>query len=157
MMKDPLAHLHDIEGLDVLGWWPLAPGWWMVIILSSSALFLLSFWFYRKRVFEGSWRHAISCQLSEMEHTLEESTAQATVADLSELIRRIAMHQYSRSECAGLEGSAWLLWLTHHDPKRLDWAKKGKWLIEAPYAPSGLSIPLEDIRIVIKAIRRWVK
>ena len=67
---DPLAELHDIEGLDPIGWWPPAIGWWVVaaavLLIIAGIVVILR----RKRAFERSWRNNALKILSEMEfHT----------------------------------------------------------------------------------------
>lgn len=156
-MNDPLAQLHDIEGLDPIHWWPLAPGWWVVIVITITSLLGLFILSSRKRAYKRSWKHNTLSQLSELEQNLTEENTRLTLIDLSGLIRRIAIHQYSRVECAGLEGKSWLVWLANHDPSQFDWETKGKCLFEATYGPSNLAIPLEDVLAIIKAIKGWVK
>ena len=156
-MMDSLAQLHDIEGLDAISWWPFAPGWWAILIVSISILLVVFIACYRKHMFKQSWQYSVLRQLSVIENTLLKTNAQGTAIELSELIRRIAMHHSSRIDCAGLEGKAWLTWLTQHDPHQFDWETKGQWLIEAPYAPFKTPLPLENIHDFIKAIRGWVK
>ena len=149
-----LSQLYDIEGLDTIGWWPLATGWWIVLaipVLFTVVAFII---YWRKRSFERSWRNSTLKTLSRMEQNIP---AEGTTTQLSELIRRIAIHQYSRKVCAGLEGKAWLLWLTEYDPEKFNWEQKAAWLVNAPYAPPGTSIPKPAIKQAIQAIRRWVK
>ncbi|OJW50254.1 MAG: hypothetical protein BGO67_02705 [Alphaproteobacteria bacterium 41-28] len=156
-MNDPLSELYDIEGIDAISWWPLAFGWLLVVVISTIVVLFIFIYYYKRRLFKQSWQYGILNQLSVMQRNLNEENAQASVTELSELIRRIGMHQYSRPECAGLEGKTWLEWLRQHDPNQFDWEAKGKWLIEAPYAPNYRSIPKEDILNFIKAIRAWVR
>lgn len=156
-MNDPLKKLYDIEGLDPISCWPLGPGWWLLLILIIIFVIGLFILYFKKQTLKRSWQYLILNQLSDFEKNLCEENAQATVVQLSELLRRIAMHQYSRVECAGLEGKVWLSWLKKHDPKQFDWETKGKILVEAPYSPSSLTVSLEEVLDFIKAIRRWVK
>ncbi|MBX9621124.1 MAG: DUF4381 domain-containing protein [Alphaproteobacteria bacterium] len=156
-MNDALKQLYDIEGLDPISWWPLGQGWWLLIILIVMFVIGLSILYFKRQALKRSWQHVILNQLSDFEKNLCEENAQATVAQLSELLRRIAMHQYSRVECAGLEGKVWLSWLKRHDPQQFDWETKGKILVEAPYSPSPIAVSLEEVLDFIKAIRRWVK
>ncbi len=156
-MNDFLSQLYDIEGLDSISWWPLAPGWWVLISIFALILIGVGVYYYQRRKFRQSWQWRILSQLSFMEKNLKEENSHSTLCELSELIRRITMHQYSRTKCAGLEGRTWLLWLKEHDPYQFDWEHKGKFLIEAPYAPAPLPVSLEEILNIIKAIRGWVK
>jgi len=156
-MNNLLDQLYDIEGIDPINWWPLAPGWWILILFLTLSLLGLVIYYYQRCAFKNSWQYRILNQLSHMEQNFKEEETQPTLIELSELIRRIAMHQYSRLECAGLEGESWLHWLKNHDPHQFDWKEKGKCLIEAPYAPSYKGISDEDVLGLIKAIRKWVK
>ena len=156
-MNDLLAQLHNIEGLDPIHWWPLAPGWWVLMGLTILALLGFLLLYFKQRSFKRSWQHTILSQLSALEQNLSESSTQETLIELSGLLRRIAVQKYSRVECAGLEGKTWLAWLTNHDPSQFDWDTKGACLIEAPYTPSTLVIPLEEVLEIIKAIKGWVK
>ena len=41
--------LRDLHLPDAIGWWPLAPGWWIVIaVLAITALALLRKWLQRR-------------------------------------------------------------------------------------------------------------
>jgi len=44
---DPLAGLHDIHMPEAIGWWPPAPGWWLLlglVFISIAALFFYRRW-----------------------------------------------------------------------------------------------------------------
>ncbi len=153
-VTDPLAEMYDIEGLDAISWWPPAVGWWIVSILVLFLTAIIVVFYRRKKSFERSWCSNTLKILSEMENN---TSKQDTVATLSELIRRIAVHQYSRKTCAGLEGKKWIQWLKQHDPEHFDWETEAAWLIEAPYAPPGTSTIESEIKTAIQAIRKWVK
>lgn len=38
MQADPLAQLRDIQLPEAISWWPLAPGWWILIMFAASFL-----------------------------------------------------------------------------------------------------------------------
>lgn len=155
--EDPLAQLYDIEGLDAINWWPLAFGWWVIVILILLALITLAILYWRKRRFERSWRYMALKQLTEITQL---QSVQLQAIKLSELVRRIAIHQYSRKECASLTGRQWLNWLNTHDPAKFDWENQAIWLISAPYAPpSQIQSAISEVHIeaVVQAIKRWIK
>src|SRR3990167_8195638 len=156
-MNNPFSELYDIEGLDAISWWPLGLGWWIVLGLCVLMIVAISLYLYRKRVLKRKWQYGILNQMSIMERTLSSENSQVVLIELSQLIRRIAIHTFSRSECAGLEGTQWLAWLKANDPDQFDWELKGSPLVEVPYAPSYEGIPLEDIVSLIQAARRWIK
>ncbi|CAF3764517.1 unnamed protein product [Rotaria magnacalcarata] len=59
------------------------------------------------------------------------------------------MHKYSRAECAGLEGNAWLKWLTQKDETNFNWEQYGQILTTAVYAPLGKE------KILIPELINW--
>ena len=152
---DLLRQLADIRGLRPVSWWPLAPGWWALLALLLLVGGIAIAFILRRRAWHRSWQGAAARQLTKLEAQLTAETAQATAADLSLLLRRIAIRRFARSECAGLEGQRWLRWLKNHDPRDFDWPTAGKGLIEAPYAPSTDIQPLA-LRELLHAARRWV-
>ena len=50
MENDPLAQLRDIHLPEPILWWPLAPGWWVLIVLCLA----FAIWFISKAV--QRWR-----------------------------------------------------------------------------------------------------
>jgi len=151
---NPLARLYDITGLDYIAWWPLAPGWW---VLLASALILAGVAYWRRRAYQRSWKGDASRAFTALDSRLADHDAQEIAAALSVLLRRVAMQCFSRAECAGLQGWDWLRWLTAKDPGGFDWTNHGSLLIEAPYAPPGRNVSPEVVRTLIKAAKRWVR
>lgn len=159
-----LDQLQDIEGLDLITPWPLAPGWWiagfLLFIIMTALIFLGIYWWKYKR----SWRSDTFDKLSRLEKNLSEENVRETIIVLSEYIRRIVVRRFSRKECAGLVGKAWLKWLATHDPIQFDWEKKGTLLIQIPYSPIQENRDQTDssenmlvVKDIIQAIRAWVR
>lgn len=156
-MNPIMEKLHDIEGVDPTGWWPLGVGWWVIIGMSFCLTLFVILYLLRRGAFRRSWKNDALIQLEDLETGVTEQTMQQSVILLSEYLRRIAVYRYSRSECAGLTGDAWLKWLTINDPKNYDWKVKGRPLIEAAYAPKFTSITVAEMQELIKAAKRWVR
>lgn len=155
-MNDLLNKLHDIEGLDSISIWPLALGWWVLIGLGIFLISLLAWLVSRRITFKRSWKNDTFQKLTVLENNLSEATSSKTVVLLSEYLRRICLKRFSRKECAGLTGNAWLKWLSEHDPHQFDWEKRGLLLIEMPYAPDKHIIPVDHVKELITATRNWV-
>lgn len=153
-MNPELAGLRDIQGLDSIPWWPLAPGWWIlllaVLILGYGLRSLWRWWTF-------DWRAQARLELSQLKRQLRTGDLKRTASALSELLRRIAIARSSRQQCAGLTGLAWLKWLTAHDPKGFDWEHHGRLLMELPYAPSRGSAQAEKLALLISATAVWVE
>lgn len=153
-----LRQMRDIQGLDSIGYWPLAPGWWLLLILLVLALMLV-LWLW-PRLMGGQprapWRGDAARRLRQLRQRLDGDDPRQLAADLSELLRRIAMARCGRDGCAGLHGDAWLAWLRQHDPKGFDWPNRGRLLLELPYAPSGTA-HASDLAPLIQAAQAWVR
>ncbi len=135
----PLRDIHDTLGNP---WWPLAPGWWLLLALVVGIVALI--WHYRRArlilpaiplLHLGDWRWDARRELQRLRRTPRQTSLKDRLAELSELLKRIAMARHGRAACAGLHGQAWLDWLSAHDPDGFDWRQQGQLLIRAPYAP----------------------
>lgn len=133
-MKQAAAALRDIRGLDPAPWWPPPFAGWLLLAAILLALAVMAFG-YRRRRAERRWRQAVAGRLRQLRLGLEGMAAQEAAGELSELLRRIAIAYGGRRACAGLVGEAWLAWLERHDPGRFPWRRRGRWLLELPYAP----------------------
>jgi hypothetical protein len=148
-----LAQLNDIRDLDPVSWWPLAPGWWVLIVLALLAAAAV---YWRHWTYQRSWQGQTNRAFVALDRQLSGGNAQQIAGALSVLLRRVAMQSFSRTECAGLEGADWLRWLTSKDPGGFDWVARGSLLIEAPYAPPGRTYSPQSVKILIDAAKRWV-
>ena len=46
-MNDDALPLRDLQLPETVGWWPLAPGWWVLITLFVAGFAYLSWRWYR--------------------------------------------------------------------------------------------------------------
>lgn len=103
--------LRDLHVPDPVGWWPLAPGWWLLIALVLGALGYLLY-----RQFD-SWRRNAArrialAELARLRRAYEQGAdVLALSKGLSELLRRSMLAYAPRDEVAGLTGERWLQWL----------------------------------------------
>ena len=103
--------LRDLHLPADIGWWPLAPGWWLLIALALVGLFLLMRRAWRRYRRSAHRRIALRA-LKRLRAQYEEGADAVTLAvELSELLRRAMLAYAPRNEVAGLTGEAWLRWL----------------------------------------------
>ena len=152
-----LDRLRDIDGLDSVDWWPLAPGWWVIIILLIAYIIVRFVFFLRRRAWMRSWQGKAFCELEQMQKNLNEDNAQQMAIKLSQLIRRIAMHKYSRLECGSLVGKDWLEWLTMRDGNKFNWVKNGTLLTEEVFADSAKTLSISKLNSLINATKNWAR
>jgi hypothetical protein len=129
--------LRDIHLPGPIGWWPPAPGWWLVAALVLVGLALYGIHYYRARHKRAALR-AMTRVRSALEQGAEPV---ACMQFLSTILRRFAMTSVARTrsatfeaDVAGLIGERWLAFLDGR------WARTGfstglgRQLLAAPYA-----------------------
>jgi Domain of unknown function (DUF4381) len=150
--------IRDIHSLDPVGLWPVAPGWWLVLagaLLGGWLLYLALRFVSRYPFF--TWHSSARRQLIRLRQRSATEPAATVAAELSELLRRIAIARCGREACAGLAGVAWLDWLSANDPAGFDWRKAGKPLLVLPYAPAGTAGDADTLRTLIEAAIPWAR
>lgn len=148
-----MEDLIDIEGLDSISAWPLAFGWWFVIIASIITICTISFLLWRRFKYRRSWQYKIYTRLENLQHS--ELTPKDALQNLSVELRKIAIMVGGRNNCASLYGTNWLDWLERHDPKNFSWTTNGLPLINLQYMPEA-AIGSDKVKELIMAAQGWV-
>ncbi|MEZ5543426.1 MAG: DUF4381 domain-containing protein [Pseudomonadota bacterium] len=157
MLNSGTAVLRDIHDLDAIPWWPLAPGWWLLIGLLALLLATagLRYWL-RYSGFMPGWRGDARRQLRALQKSLRREEPRDVAGRLSTLLRRIAMARVGRRQAAGLSGDRWLSWLEEHDSTGFNWTRRGRILLHAPYMPPARAVERKEVARLVSAARRWV-
>ena len=146
----PLRGLHLPEPV---GWWPLAPGWWVLLAMVAIGCgFLVRAWL-RRRAHSAARRKALR-QLEESRSAYAYHGNPVVLgAEVSELLRRTMLAYAPRSEVAGLTGDAWLAWLDRDldQPRFREGA--GRSLLELPYRNPETPAADVDIDAMLAAVR----
>ena len=159
-MNEKTLDLRDIHLPDAISWWPLAPGWW--ILLASAIAIILVFIIAIKVYRSRRLKRDIHTELEGIKNTFQQTQNKSQLAkSLSILLRRTSISYYpeTRSNSAGLTGERWLNWLdeTTHSPQE---DKKfqsdiGKTLITAPYLPDNTDLDF-DAQALIDLSQHWL-
>ena len=143
--------LKDLHLPDPINWFPPAIGWWLVIVL-IPVLIGLSYWFYRHLTRQTALKSAKI--LLKTIKTSPMDNAQK-LAELSALLRRVAMSIAPRAETAGLTGQAWLAFLDSSLIGSPFTKGAGQCLASAPYRPSAPSE--HEISQLTSLCEDWLK
>ena len=128
-------------------WWPLAPGWWVVMALALVLLFVASWHFLSARRKNAYRRYA----LVELETIRDHPRA------LPALLKRVALTAYPRSEVAALSGERWIAFLNREAPGCFD-ASTGTLLISLAYRErQGGAEAEQDVGRLIDSVRHWIQ
>lgn len=137
--------LRDIHLPETVSWWPLAPGWWILLFalfLAVIAGFLLYRYFRRRR--RSPLRHAHAALDDIRAHYADEPDESRLIRELSALLRRTAISVYDRHDVASLTGIAWLQFLDTPMQDKPFSEGRGQVLSTGPYQ-SRADIESEDL------------
>lgn len=109
--QDPLANLHPLRLPEAIGWWPPAPGWWLVllavIVLVAVAIYLLY-----KRHRSNAYRRIALLQLKTLHaQYLLQQDAGRYLGQLNSLLKSVALLAYPRHLVAAQHGESWRAFL----------------------------------------------
>ena len=147
--------LRDLHLPDAISWWPLAPGWWMLLglLIVLGLVVWLLMRFYRKR----RLRRAAFAELKGIQAIYRDTNDSLEfVRRISVLLRRVALSFRSRKQVAGLSGEEWLEFLDQgvagSEQHGGFTAGVGRVLIEAPYNPRAEV----DVEGVSRLAKEWL-
>lgn len=145
--------IRDLHLPEAIGWWPLAPGWWIVIGLLVFALLVAM----RKVLIAHRRSAARRFALRQLQEYTRAYTQHGNAielgAQLSELVRRTMLAYAPRKEVAGLTGDEWLAWLDADFDGPLFSQGDGRPLVEWPYRSPGFQADRSDVGAFVDAVR----
>lgn len=146
--------LIDIHLPKDAGLWPLAPGWWVLLL----AMIAFSIWLIvllRKKAKLRKYQQMIFSKLSNLEKNLKNKPSNETIGEINILLRRLAIAYFPRSEIASLTGADWLNFLDKSGSTKNFSRGAGRILIDAPYQlEETTNLNLAEFTPLI---RSWVK
>lgn len=116
--EDPLSLLADIHLPPEIGLWPLAPGWWVLVVLLLAGGFWLSLVLLRKwqqqRRLNAALKALQDCftsyqtALQQSPETEIDTLKSLLVNDVNQVLRRVALIRFPGQAVAGLSGESWV-------------------------------------------------
>jgi hypothetical protein len=140
---DPLSQLADIRLPQEVGLWPLAPGWWVLIVL-ALALMVLAIILLRKSLFRQRVRGfalnelALCLQRRQQAETKGLDMNEANldyINNVNAVLRRVALAHHPHERVASLNGEAWLAFLREHGDASLLDERNARALAHGRFAP----------------------
>ena len=122
--------LRDIRPPAEPAFWPPAPGWWVLLALLAASLVAAGARAWRAHRVRAR-RRRILAALDGISHQVQ---GPALAAEVSALLKRVALARFPRGEVAPLTGPAWLAFLDRHGGAGRFTAGPGRVLAEGPYA-----------------------
>jgi hypothetical protein len=116
--QDPLAALHPLRSPELIGWWPLAPGWWVLIALVILAACALGFFIYR-RYRANAYRRQALLQLQALHKQWEtDADVSGYLGALNALLKSVALRAFPGRNVASLSGQPWVDFLSETLPPK---------------------------------------
>lgn len=141
--------LRDIHAPPVPELWPPAPGWWVLVAVVLVALGFALWRLYRRF---GAVRRRRRI-LGELQNLKGRSKGADLVAEVSALLKRVALARYPRTDVASLTGQGWLDFLDRSGGAGRFAEGPGKVLAEGPYAPA----PAFDAEALLALAADWIR
>jgi len=155
-MNPALEQLRDIHLTDPPGLWPLALGWWCVII-ATLLLIAIGIWLWARGREQRRFRHAVRDELSGIEAAWQTHADPARLAtELAELLRR-TVRQIEPTAVA-LTGQAWLQTLNRLGNTDAFTRSLGQLFVQQVYAPNAAIANSETIDGdgLLQLVKEWL-
>ena len=156
--QDPLAALNPLREPALIGWWPLAPGWWVLIVLLLVAIPVLCYYLH-KRHKSNTYRRLALLQLKEINTELEardpdSAREHIALTATNALLKAVALRVFPRHDIAALSGTAWLDFLNGTAGSNADEARFPTEFANAAYQRHNLDLDMQQISA---AAEHWIK
>lgn len=157
MLKpDALAQLRDIHLPTPISWWPLALGWYALLAILLSVSIGLIYLSHKRRLHAQAKNQALKLlDIYKANHEKEPNT-QLMSARISELLRRVALVYYPRSDVASLNGKDWIVFL-NKTGKGIDFNPVASMLLESPFKPSPKGKESLNLKPLMSRAEQWIK
>ncbi|MCR8913837.1 DUF4381 domain-containing protein [Marinobacter panjinensis] len=114
MEQDPLSQLRDIHLPQPGGFWPPAPGWWVLFAI-ALALAVLAFVLVRRKQRRNRWLGVAKRELLRLEQSA--AADNDWFAALNRLLKQSARMRYPERAPESLSGEPWIRFLLETSPK----------------------------------------
>lgn len=108
--QDVLAQLQDIHTPESIGLWPLAWGWWFIIVV-----FVLMIGWTIHHLLKINKRNKAKKQALTLLEELDLTTPSAAL-DINSILKRVCLAYFAREDIANLTGENWHQWLNKANP-----------------------------------------
>ena len=146
-----LDNLHDIIVPEAIGFFPPAPGWYVVALLLLALLFHFSIGFYKRHKKSLYRREAIE-ELGSYEAQGEDKEK---TLHLLTLAKRVAIAAYGREEIAKLSGESWWDFMEKHSKAII--SKELRVSVNSLLYDKSYAYNTADYKEIEKFVQSWVK
>lgn len=150
--EDALAQLRDIHLPEQIGWWPLASGWYVLMMFAVLSVIALVYYFYKKHLNSLPKKKALELLKTYALQYEKDRNTQLASARISELLRRVALVYYPRTQVASIHGDGWIDFL-NQTGKDVDFTPVKSMLLDSPFKTS----ETVNLKPLINRAEQWIK
>ncbi len=132
--------------------WPPAPGWWALAVIAIILLFWTISRLRRLRR-RNKLQKEILASLNELQRQYSDEQIPHFLAEVSILLRRVALMKFPRQQVAALTGKEWLSFLDQHGGDGQYSNGVGSVLAAGPYTRHSEV----DQNALLSLTRKWIK
>lgn len=149
---DPLAQLKDIHLPEPISWWPLAIGWYGLMVLIFLLIFAIAYLMHKRHINALAKNKALELLKTYKEQYQKDNNAQLTSARISELLRRVALVYYPRAQVASIHGEDWVEFL-NQTSKGVNFKPVKEMLLDSPFKTAETI----NLKPLITRAELWIK
>jgi uncharacterized protein DUF4381/uncharacterized protein DUF58 len=151
-----LDRLHDLVVPPAVSWWPVAPGWYVVVALVLT-LGLAFAWRAWVRWRAAAYRRAALAELADLEaRAADDGQREAVLRQVPPLLKRTALAAFPREAVAPLSGSAWLGFLDRTGGTDAFTRGRGQVLGALAYDPRAARMDAAAAGELFRVVRTWI-
>lgn len=149
MNPEILEQLKDIHQSAPVGWWPLAWGWW-VLLICLAILLVASVYVIRQHYLRRIAKNQSLKALSQIQAQAPDWAVQVHL-----ILRRVCLSYFPTEHVAKLHGDAWLDFLLAQLPAKraTQLAPTLKQLIMSQYQPTTTPLNFDDVS---QCVKQWI-
>ena len=150
---NPLDQLKDIHLPEAVGFWPPAPGWWLLglLLITLLAAGILFYKHHQKSAYRRTAVQQVKTLFNDYQqpHQSHEITAQ-----LNRLLKAVALHSYSTEQVSRLTETQWLDFLDTSANMQTFSQGPGQILASAPYDKNS---QIADAAALKQCCLKWIR
>ena len=104
MQNNVLSQLKDIQTPEPVTWWPLAWGWWLIIVLTLVAIYGVIQLLIKRIENNKAKKQAIKM----LKHIQNEPHPHKTVIAINDILKRVMLVYITRENIASMNSKQWL-------------------------------------------------
>ncbi len=146
---NPLDQMKDIHLPPEVSFWPIAYGWWLLLVAVVLTIFFTARWIITNRQINKARRQALT-ELSQL--TADEDWPH----QLNALLKRTALSYFDNAQVASLHTHQWVEFLCQqvHEDKRSEFQQTFSQLQQSLYAKSTNHQAFEQCKA---SVQEWIK